>query len=79
MNYGFTEEGEQADSANNDIPVTTAETTDTTNSQVWIGDSVIKWIHKRSYQIVDYLIVQGCTISVDLINFLCYTVLKVKF
>jgi len=33
MNYGFTEEGEQADSANNDIPVTTAETTDTTNSQ----------------------------------------------
>jgi len=34
MNYGFTEEGEQADSANNDIPVTTAETTDTTNSQV---------------------------------------------
>ena len=48
MNYGFTEEGEQADSANNDIPVhvTTAKTTEATNSQVWIGDSVIKWIHK---------------------------------
>jgi len=36
MNYGFTEEGEQADSANNDIPVhvTTAKTTEATNSQV---------------------------------------------
>lgn len=50
MNYGFTPDGEQADTTTDDIPVTAADVTQTANNQVtyYINQVVMALFLSRS-------------------------------